>query len=284
MKYFHELQIDEPTLPGSEFEELCRLKPECRKPNGFRYEIPTDNAEGDEFLRYALGLLKHHGIPHRDQSDGTHYGYSILRWYDEADVVAAEFLLLDWQRKLQKGVKPERDEHGRLIVLARNVTSSLKFASTYPDNSIFVSDKVRRILEGGGLVGLQFGETTIQGGSGSVSGEPAWELQSAITLPKIANTHQLVHRGKTEAEPFTGDYSRQVLINDPPFVGGEPHYRRSDLAAVGSFDIANMREKFINEHALIISQRFYQHCIRNKISLALDKLSLGVRPVRIDPD
>ena len=253
-------------------------------PNWFRLVVYSDRPDGDDFIRHACELLKRHGVPWRDQSNAKHYGHNIARRYDKADVEAAELLLLDYQRKLQKYVKPERDESGRLIVLARNVTPSLKFASTYPDNSIFVSDKVKRILEAGGLVGLQFADTVIKGVSGFASGEPAWELQSSITLPKLANTHQLVHRGKTEAEPFRGDYSRQVLINDPPFVAGEPHYRRSDLMAVGPFDIANMREKFINECALIISQRFYQHCIRNKIPLALDKFSLGVRPVRIDSD
>ena len=284
MKYLHELQIDNSTLPSVEFESLCKHKPECKNPIGFEYKVVTDNANGDEFIRHVLGLVKRFGIPWRGISNATHYGYSITRQYEKSDLEAAEFLLLDWQRKLQKGVKPERDEHGRLIVLARNVTSSLTFASTYPDNVIFVSHKVRRILESGGLVGLQFGETVIQGDSGAASGEPAWELESTITLPKIANTHQLVHRGKTAAEPFSGDYSRQVLLNDPPYVGGEPHYRRSDLAAIGAFDIANMREKFINEHAQVISQRFYQHCLKSKIPLALDKFSLGVRPVRIDPD
>ena len=284
MQYRHELQIDEPTLPKSEFEELCRVKPECRKPTGFRMTLYSCRPDGDDFIQRALALLERHGVPSRDQSNATHYGYNIARRYDESDIKAAELLLLDYQRKLQKYVRPERDEQGRLIVLARNVTASLKFASTYPDNCIFVSDKVRRVLESGSLIGLQFGETTIQGESGFTSGDPAWELQSTVTLPQIANTHLLVHRGKTEAEPFRGDYSRQVLINDPPFVGGEPHYRRSDLAAVGSFDIANMQEKFVNEQALIISQRFYQHCLKNKIPLALNKFQLGVQPVRIDPD
>lgn len=284
MKYVHKFEILESTLPKSVFNELCSLKPESRNPVGLGYVVASENVDGDEFLRYALGVVSRLQIPSRSVANINHYGHRITREYEPSDIASAELLLMDWQRKLQKYVRPERDERGRLVVLARHATSSLKFASTYPDNFIFVSDKVRRVLEDGNLVGLQFGETTIQGESESNSGEPVWELKSSITLPKIANTHQLVHRGKTEAEPFLGDYSRQVLINDPPFGSGEPHYRRSDLAAMGAFDIANMREKFVNEQALIISQRFYQRCLKNKIPLALNKFQLGVRPARIATD
>ncbi len=49
---------------------------------------------------------------------------------------------------------------------------------------------------------------------------------------------RFVHRGVTAPEPFQGDYSRVVLINDPPFTKGEVHYRRSNLNTIGSFDIA----------------------------------------------
>lgn len=284
MKYVHTFTVLESSLTKNDFEALCRLEPRCRNPIGFKYNSLTEDVSGDGIICQALDLVQRAGLSNARIDDATHFAHCVTRQYEKCDLEAAEFLLLDYQKKVQKGVSPVRDEQGRLIILARNVTPGLKFASTYLDNFIFVSDGVKRVLETESLTGLHFGETAIKGESGFATGDPAWEVLSRITLPPIANTHQLVHRGMTRAEPFQDDYSREVLISDPPFVGGEPHYRRSDLAAVGSFDIANMKEKFIHERALIISQRFYQHCLKNKIPLASNKFLLGARPIRIDPD
>ncbi|HEV2394402.1 MAG TPA: hypothetical protein VG146_18790 [Verrucomicrobiae bacterium] len=56
------------------------------------------------------------------------------------------------------------------------------------------------------------------------------------------------------------------------------HYRQSDLVQMGPFDIARTLEHYMETHpALVISQRFYQHCLKNKIALNVD-------PVRIDPE
>jgi hypothetical protein len=143
-------------------------------------------------------------------------------------------------------------------------------------NWIIVADKVKRLLESGHFVGLEFGEVVLKGKSIHAATEPFWELKSSVTLPKMANTHQFIHPGKTEAIPFTGDYSKIIMISDPPFRTGEVHYRRSDLQALGPFDIARTFEKYMEIHpALVISQRFYQFCEQHK-------LPLNVEPVRVD--
>ncbi len=76
--------------------------------------------------------------------------------------------------------------------------------------------------------------------------------------------------------PDTFVQHENFLIRDPY---GEPHYRQSELQPLGIFDIAFTREPpgGNRDPSLIISQRFYQHCLKNKIPLE-------VRPVRIDPD
>jgi hypothetical protein len=137
---------------------------------------------------------------------------------------------------------------------------------------------VRQLLEPGNLLALQFGDSPLSAQSaGTVSG-PFWELKSSIVLPKIANTQQLVHPGKTEAEPFLGDYSRIVLVCQPPFSKGELHYRRSEISAVGLFDIAMTFERYMEPRpALVVSQNFYKYCLANGIGVIAD-------PVRVDPD
>jgi hypothetical protein len=45
-----------------------------------------------------------------------------------------------------------------------------------------------------------------------------------------------------------------------------------------AFDVARTFENYMETHpALVISQRLYQHCLKNKISLNVD-------PVRIDQE
>jgi hypothetical protein len=59
---------------------------------------------------------------------------------------------------------------------------------------------------------------------------------------------------------------------------GQPHYRQSQLLALGPFDIAFTFELLsAGSPELIVSQRFYRHC-RSK------RIPLEVRPAHIDPD
>ena len=282
MRFYHRVSVEQSTLPPQEFEKLCRLKPECKFPTGFRYEVTTLQVEEDELLRRLLTLMREFSIPNLSISDSTHFGYEIVRDYEKSDFLSAEFLLLHYQRKLKRIDGPERDEQGRLVVWAGDNKHDLKFGSTYPTKCIVVSDVVRQFLKESGLTGLQFKPVGLRGESNKAVAAPPWELASSVTLPNLANTPQLMHYGrqadKYEPQPFEGDYSRPVFINDPPFRGAELHYRRSDLTALGAFDIAATFEHYMWPHpALVVSQRFYQHCLKQKIPLA-------VEPVRIDPD
>jgi hypothetical protein len=213
------------------------------------------------------------GLKRRRVVSSTSYGHSADRWYGE-ERARSELLVLNRQRKTVAGAQPPRDEYGRLLV---SVQPNWSFGSILP-NRIVVSDELRRLFEGAAFIGLCFGEVAVKGQPVRVPGSSYWELQSSIVLPKMANVHQFVHLGVREPEPFSGDYSRIIMLHDPPFNKGEVHYRRTDIAATGPFDIANTYEKFMEPHpALVISQRFYQHCLADKISIEAD-------PVRIDSD
>lgn len=277
MKYRHFISIDTGILPDSQFEAVCSLSPEGRTERGFRLTIDSDRPDGGEIVADFVSICEKHGLKKRNVSTKTSYGHTADRWYGEEVYVNSDFLVLRRQDKIQGLTKPERDEQGRLLLVATNAKPSKKIGRIFP-NWIIVSDKVRRLLESAGLIGLRFGEVALQGKSIHASPEPFWELQSSLVLPKMANVHQFVHPGMTDVEPFQGDYSKTIMLHDPPFNKGEVHYRRSDLAAIGPFDIGRTFEKYMEPHeALVISQRFYQHCLKNKIPLE-------VEPVRIDPD
>jgi hypothetical protein len=277
MKYCHIFEIDEATLTQDELADVCRFKPEARTLKGFQFEVISEDPYGGEFLRTFVESLRRRGVKRQMHSKPGSYGYYVMRYPEKADIISSELLLLGYQKKLKRIGGLERDEQERLVVLAADCKPVLRFGSTYPNNFIIVSDSVRQMLEKSELVGFQFMAISLKGKSSLMPPAPPWELGSSVTLPKLANTHRLVHPGMTGTEPFQGDYSRLVLINDEPFFGAELHYRRSDLAALGQFDVANTLEKFRTPHPLVISQRFYQHCLQNKISLE-------VEPVRIDPD
>jgi len=163
------------------------------------------------------------------------------------------------------------------VLIASKAKPSIKVGRIFP-NWIIVASKVRRLLENQSFKGLEFGEVVLKGKSVHASKEPFWEIKSPIVLPKMANTHLFFHPGREAPEQFTGDYTKIIGISDPPYNNSEPHYRCVELAALGSFDIARTFENYNEPHpALVISQRFYQFCLKNKIPL-------NVQPVRIDPD
>ena len=275
MKYRHFLQVNEATLPKSAFDEICAIAPEGRKPYGFDHQIDSDFSDGGETVYKIIKICSSNGLSRRRSYGPKSYGHSADRWYDDEVLHNAELLVFYRQIQIRSAAKPERDVQGRLQLIASTSKPTLKLFSVFP-NWIIVSDKVRQILESGQFVGLRFGEVVLAGKSIHASPEPFWELKSSIVLPKMANLHQFIHPGRTEAEPFQGDYSKIILFNDPPFNKGEVHYRRNDLAALGPFDIAATFENFMEPHpALVISQRLYQHCLKHKIKLE-------VEPVRID--
>src|SRR6185295_8851834 len=98
------------------------------------------------------------------------------------------------------------------------------------------------------------------------------ELRSSVTLPKMVNSI-------VDPNPAF-DPPRHLIRGAGTY--GEPHYAESALQEVGPFDIAHTFERLqagepfgAGQPVLIISQRFYQHCLKHKIPLE-------VRPARVD--
>lgn len=277
MKYYHQLGFQDALITMSEADELVRLNPDSRFRGGFGCKITTEDPTGNAFVRRAVEILARQRVPRRMFADTTSYGYYISRIYEPDDLLGAELLLLRRQEKIQDSIKPPRDDEGRLFLSPISAGRVLTIGRVWP-NWIVTSHKVRCSLEAESLLGLGFREVVVKGGPVSVSPEPLWELQSLITLPKMAAPQRFVHPGLTEPEPFNGDYSRIVHISDPPFLTGEVHYRRSDLEQCGPFDIAQTFENYMEPHpGFVISAHFYRCCLQNQIPI-------NVEPVRIDPN
>jgi hypothetical protein len=270
MKYRHFISMDQGILPQADFEAICSLDVAGRTPRGFRLTVDSDQPDGGEIVRRFVSICEARGLRRKNVSTATSYGHTADRWHGD-DLFRSEILILTRQVITRAGVKD-----GKLLLGADPVwrmASGLHFS-----RSVVVSELVRQILDSHKFVGLRFGDTPLRAESADVAQGFFWELAASIVLPKMVNTHQFVHPGRTEAEPFRGDYSKIILIKDPPFNVGEAHYRRSDLAGLGTFDIANTYENLMEPHpSLVISQRFFQCCLANEIGLV-------AYPVRIDPD
>jgi hypothetical protein len=222
-----------------------------------------------------VALGKAFGLHRTIGGDAGSYGYEVVRNYNESDFATCELLFLGGS-PMKHQVEHDRDAQGRLL-LNSEFMRELQLGNVW--RRIVVTKEVRRILESAHLIGLQFQEAVPRSKSPPEISDSFWELQSSIVLPKMANVHQMKYIGMRGAPhtPFDGDYSRMIFLDDPPFRFGEIHYRRSDLTALGRFDIAQTFELYRQPHReLVISQQFYRVCLEHDIKLHLE-------PVRIDP-
>lgn len=266
MKLFRSISVSQRRTPADLYESICSLYPTSRKSDFFFLEAKPGDEESGRLVERVLALCKEQGLKEtRGETVGS-YVYGLVRIYDAVDLKEAPLLLLLIQRKMFQDAD-QRDAAGRLWLPATKAKSSVKVGSIYPKPWIVVSDSVRRTLESGNLASLAFGEVCIKGKSIHGSREPFWELKSHLSLPKMVNS-----------VPFRDSPVETYGIEDEPYRYGEPHYRRSELEKVGSFDIAQTFERLgMREHALVVSQRFYRYCLQNKIRLE-------AMPARIDPE
>jgi hypothetical protein len=250
------------------------LRPRIVCTDWIRFEGQTGEAANLCKIAILLAAAKACGLRRTVGGDAQSYGYEIVRNYEESDFLACDLLFLRGHPTKYQ-LDHDRDAQGRLL-LNREFVRGLHLGNAW--RRIVVSNEVRQCLQDAHLIGLQFQEAVPHDKESTADG-PFWELQSSVVLPKMANTDQMKYIGMRDAPatPFDRDYSRMVFIDEPPYRSGEIHYRRSDLARLGQFDIAQTFELYRQPHReLVISQRFYQACGGAGILLSLE-------PVRIDP-
>jgi hypothetical protein len=275
MKYYRAFRVRQQSVPAAYYGEICRIYPDGQGADEFNVQSPAGDEALVPMIEKLVVVCEKQGLRRtRSGSERGTYGYDVDRVYEESEYNDSEYLLLRRQREIQ--LEHERDSEGRPLLIASKAKPSIRLGRIWP-NWIIVSDKIRRLLEPQAFKGLEFGGVALKGKSIHASKEPFWELKSSVVMPVMANRHQFIHPGMSAPEPFQGDFSKIIMLSDPPFRTGEVHYRRSDLAPLLPFDVARTFENFMEPHpALIVSQRFYQFCLNNKIPL-------NVQPVRIDP-
>jgi hypothetical protein len=268
MKFSRWLYVDKSRCPVELFELIVQLKPEGYHGGGsFVIQTEAGDEAGARLVDDIVAMCERSGLKKSTVSIKGDFRHDVNHHYEQSDLEAAPLLWIRAQKRLFKGINAgDRDELGQVWLPASEAKPTIKTLSVFLRPWIVVSDKTRDILEGGGLIGLKFDGVSIKGKSIYASSDPFWELRSTIILPPMANSFR-----------NTGVTCESYLIKG---AYGEMHYRQSDLQTLGVFDVAFTREPFggaVPNPELIVSQRFYQHCLKNKVPLE-------VCPVRIDPD
>jgi hypothetical protein len=266
MKFYRRIWIKQREVPLELFTVIASLKPGGRRSDFFFVEAHPGDEEANSLVDKILALCSQRGLKYKAAGEPGSFEYLILPVYERSDFLSAPLLRLWTQKRMFKGVDSDkRDEQGRVVLPASEAKPSIKMASIWPKPWIVVSHATRRLLENGGLAGMQFREVAIRSHSIHASSEPFWELSSTIVLPSMVNS--------VPDATVAWDPMRHVILGS----FGEPHYRENDLQGLGAFDIARTSELLAGgDPALIVSQQFYQHCLKNRIPLE-------VRPVWIDP-
>ena len=265
MKFYRSFRIREQGFPSELYSEICAKKPESRGKGDFDVESQPGDVANSALIERLVDFCEQHSVPQAKISgEFKAYNYAVVRHYEADDLKTTPFLILETQKRMfRDGL--ERDAQGRLMLPAKNATATIKIASCMFKALYVASDAAKTILEAGQLTGLIFRETVLKGTSASATNEPFWEIDSNLKMPVMVNAVLNPH-------PKMPCY----MIDERPYRYGEPHYRQQDLGPLGNFDIARTFEQLGASHGLIVSQHFYQYCLKNKIELV-------ARPVRIDP-
>jgi hypothetical protein len=275
MKHYQWIRIRADGFPKAVFDAVAAVWPAGVKTSvwetEFLFEGFVEDAERGLIATRILEICQQAGLCRSDRGLPGTYGHHVQRIYDPEDLRGVEHLLLLRQREIQGPT--ERNVQGRLLLAASRAKASIKCGRIFP-NWVIVADVLRRALEPHRFVGLEFKPVEFNGRS-AVAKEPFWELCSSVVMPKLVNDGRLIQIGLRAAEPFSGDYSRIVMVSEPPYANPEAHFRAIEVQQLGPFDVAHTFEKFIEPHpATIVSQRFYQAC-------QAAGCELRVQPVRL---
>jgi len=281
MKTWKCLTLRKEGLPPNVLNEVVKCYPPFSEGSGFRHESRLEaqpcDTQTSSIIDQLLGILSKHGVPRFEGWAPGSYYFEAERVYEPQDLLEAELLLMVFHSN-EIQFEHERDAAGRLILLPRKLKRDFVVGSIYP-NHLVVSDKAMKLISAEQFDGIEFRSVASPAGGPIDPSQVIWEIWSSKVMPKMVITNQFRIDDRSGQLPFKDDYSKPIVILDPPYrCGGEVHYRRSDIESCEQFDVAMTFEKFKCDHqALVVSNRFHQFCEKNKIPL-------NVVPVRIDPD
>ncbi len=255
-------------------------------PDGFdaKGNFAYNSSMGMTMLGHVVYLLSTHGlIPYTriGPNPGWDIRYSLQVWPDPLsddpahnDDILAELGSKDPARITT--LSPGTEESPVLVVPKSE--NERRIASF--DTRVFMSHAMKQLADVMGFRGIKYKRVPTYAApldsddehilAEAIACEDWWELDTDLTMPGVSSILIDDQGGiYKEGQP----YSRRLIPYKGFIMFPEVHYRRSDLAPLGEFDLARAKEFYSrNTLALIASRRFVEWCIAQGCQLALSRV------------
>lgn len=263
-------------------------------PRGFRCRAPLDDPKTQEVLARLndAGLTPWDFNRGQPLKDGSEYMLEFEREYAKCDYEICEYLEIWPTGKAVHIEASSRTDSGQIILPQRKMPRGFAIMITHLHRAFFVTERAKLVLEANGMRHVNFRPASYRpsvGKSDEAEGavidrhdQPYWEIDSDFTMPSLSPSMRFTDE---DGGPWVrDDFSNGLQAREGFFTRPELHYRESDIANIGPFDLARTFEPFGNYRhydrlncRLIASRRFYETCVANK-------LKTEWVPVRVDPD
>lgn len=227
-----------------------------------RFYVPTD----DPKIPQVISVLELHGLKMRPNAyvpaEREFIDIIHRREFEETDFESAKYLNV--RASVSICHRNERTQDGSLRVYMDDINRRFRMASV--SDQIVVTDSVREEFEEQRFEHLAFRRCVVAGAE-NLEDFSIWEVTSDLVLPPFSPGCKLCdsYGGNDYTNPEKG-----LAINDGLHLPTQYRYRAKDLLSVEPFDAAQTREAVgfgHIHHPLIVSQRFYQFCKKQKFKL-----------------
>ena len=281
MKHIAILRVQKEDFTRKQFARLTTMFPDCVDDVGY-LELRTATA-APLLLSLKEELNKLGMAPWTDTRRDrlpNEYEYDEDWEYEESDFLNAPVLLYGGGELVNEVVWVRPDgrpvlDMARFETHASTITSRiedrLKEGTTHllqGEHHCYMSGAFRNMSLEIGMVGFQFGDQLdIEGPGAEGVVDDYFEIRPSIVMCPLAPETKVMDRNQQPCPPEDFETRGWMLQH---LYGPESHYcyRANDLAAMGTFDFAVVRETLKwgwKAPDYLISQRFYQFCLKNKI-------------------
>lgn len=261
------------------YGELANIYPAKLWENGvYTASFP----EGSETLVRILAILKREGLKpwldDRRSRRSDEYRYSITVKFSKSDFLRAPFLvwfpepyLGEVVRITEKGkilVDTDAAEMAELEVATENSLFAGSLHMATAENEFVISDSLRKAVETARLVGFDYEDRVEFVGErkGKVP-QHYWILKTMNRMPPLSK--------ETVYVDAAGERCTGLAIPGAHIPPGELYrFDGAAIKAMGEFDVATMRESAPKEATWIMSQRFYQLCLKHKAPLVVEPVEI----------
>jgi len=264
MKTTCKIQVFDDDVGQECFSELVRLCSESIHNGVLRLAVPPDHP----IIPKVISVLEAHELkmpPNAKTPSGKEFiDIEYLRKFDDEDLAAAKYLQIAAEESVSNFYN--RTSSGVLQIKTGYHNKRFRVASVF--GKIVVHDTVREEFKNQKFKHLLLRRCEVYGGGAEKHENfPIWEVTSDLVLPPLSPKCKFCdcYGGSEYTDPTKG-----CTIDDGLYVPTQHRYRESDLSSVEPFDTAHTREAFgfgLASHRLIVSQRFYQFCKKQKFKM-----------------